>query len=103
MATFMATITFTDQGIKTIRDTTRRAASFKAAAKKLSVKVTDVYWCLGPFDGLLLFEAPDSQAATAAMLHLASLGNVKTQTAQAFTAAEMEKILAAVPGQQAGS
>jgi uncharacterized protein with GYD domain len=103
MAKFMATITFTDRGIKTIGDTTRRAASFKVAAKKMGVKVTDVYWCLGRFDGLLLFEAPDSQVAIAAMLHLAALGNVKTQTAQAFAAAEMEKVLAAVPGPQTGS
>ena len=27
------------------------------------------------------------------MLHLGSLGNVRTQTARAFTAAEMEKVL----------
>jgi hypothetical protein len=32
MATFVATVTFTEQGVKTIRETTRRAASFKTAA-----------------------------------------------------------------------
>jgi uncharacterized protein with GYD domain len=95
MATFVSTITFTEQGIKSVRDTTRRAASFKAAAKKLGVKVLDVYWCLGPFDGLLLFEAPDTESATSAMLYLGSQGNVKTQTAQVFTASEVEKVLKA--------
>jgi uncharacterized protein with GYD domain len=44
----------------------------------------------------LTFEAKDTQAATAAMLYLASQGNVQTQTAQAFTAAEMDKVLAAM-------
>lgn len=97
MATFVATITFTDQGLKSIRETTRRAASFKAAAKKLGVKVVNVYWCLGHFDGLLIFEAPDADAATSAMLHLATQGNVKTQTVQVFTAGEIENILAAAP------
>jgi uncharacterized protein with GYD domain len=95
MATFVATITFTDQGVKSIRETTRRAASFKAAAKKLGVKVREVYWCLGHFDGLLIFEAPDGDTATSAMLFLAAQGNVKTQTVQAFTAGQIEKILAA--------
>ena len=99
MATFVATITFTDQGIKSIRETARRAATFKAAAKKMGVKVKDIYWCLGPFDGLLTFEAPDADTATSAMLTLAAQGNVKTQTAQAFTAAEIEKIVAAIPAQ----
>jgi uncharacterized protein with GYD domain len=94
MATFLATIRFTEQGLKTVRDTTKRASAFKAAAKKLSVKVTSVYWSLGSFDGVLVFEAPDVESATAAMLHLCAAGNVKTQTVQLFTAAEMDKILA---------
>jgi uncharacterized protein with GYD domain len=93
MATFVATIRFTEQGIKSVHETTRRAAAFKAAAKKLGVKVLDIYWCLGPFDGLLLFEAPDPETATSAMLYLGAQGNVKTQTVQVFTAAEVEKIL----------
>jgi uncharacterized protein with GYD domain len=97
MATFMATITFTEQGLKTIRETTRRAASLRSAAKKFGVKVIDVYWCLGSFDGLLLFQAPDGETATALMLFLSSQGNVKTQTAQIFTAGDMDKILKAIP------
>jgi uncharacterized protein with GYD domain len=96
MPAFIATIKFTEQGIKSIKDTTRRSSAFKAAAKKMGVKLLDVYWCLGPFDGLLIFEAPDAQAATAAMLSLAAKGNVQTQTAQAFTAAEMDKVLSAM-------
>ena len=36
----------------------------------------------------------NDETATALMLQLASLGNVRTQTARAFTAAEMEKIVA---------
>lgn len=92
MATFAATVKFTEQGSKAVRETTRRAATFKAAAKKMQVKVLEVYWCLGPFDGLLLLEAADAQAVTAAMLHLASQGNVQTRTVQLFTATEMEKI-----------
>ena len=90
---FVATIRFTEQGVKSIHDTTRRAAAFKAAAKKLGIKVQDVFWCLGPFDGLLLFEAPDAETATSAMLYLGAQGNVHTQTAQIFTAAQVEKLL----------
>jgi uncharacterized protein with GYD domain len=94
MATFISTIKFTPQGVTTIRDTCKRAASFKAAAKKMGVKVTDQFWTLGPFDGVIIFEAPDDQTATALMLQLGAQGNVQTQTARAFTATEMDKILA---------
>src|SRR5436190_5655681 len=93
MATFITTVKFTEQGVKSIRDTTKRAASFKSAAKKLGIKVVNVYWTLGAFDGLLIYEAPDDETATALMLGLASLGNVQTTTARAFGAAEMDKVL----------
>jgi uncharacterized protein with GYD domain len=94
MATFVSTIKFTEQGIANIKDTTKRANAFKAAAKKLEVKVRDIYWTLGPFDGVLIFDAPDDETATALMLDLCSLGNVQTQTARAFKAAEIGAILA---------
>jgi len=94
MATFVSTVRFTPQGVKAIGETTKRAASFKAAAKKMGVKVTSIFWTLGAFDGLLVFEAPDDETATAAMLHLGTLGNAQTTTARAFTAAEMDAVLA---------
>ena len=97
MATFITTLHFTEPGIKAVRDTCDRAASFKAAAKKLGVKVSGIYWTLGTLDGVVVCEAPDESTATAALLHLGSLGNMRTQTARAFDAAEMQKILALLP------
>jgi uncharacterized protein with GYD domain len=97
MATFISTIRFTDRGAKEIKSTTKRAAAVKTAAKKMGVKVTSVFWTLGAFDGVLLFEAPDDETATALMLHVASLGFVQTTTARAFTAAEMDKLLSLLP------
>jgi uncharacterized protein with GYD domain len=97
MATFITTLHFTDQGIKAVRSTCERAAAFKAAAEKLGVKVTGEYWTLGAFDGVIVCEAPDEATATAALLHLASLGNIRTQTVRAFNAAEMQKVLGLLP------
>ncbi len=98
MATFITTIKFTSQGLKDFAETTSRAASIKSAAKKMGVKVTDVYWTLGDQDGLLIFQAPDDETATAMLLHLGSMGNVHTTTCRAFTAAEMDKIIASANG-----
>lgn len=94
MATFISTIRFTDQGIKNIKETGKRAEAFKATAAKLGVNVQEIYWTLGSFDGALVFDAPDDETATALMLSLGSLGNVQTQTARAFTAKEIEGVLA---------
>jgi uncharacterized protein with GYD domain len=95
MATFITTIQFTQQGMANIQDTCRRATAVKAAARRLGAKIRDIFWTMGRYDGMLVFEAPDEETATALMLHLGTKGNVHTQTARAFTMAEMEKILAA--------
>jgi uncharacterized protein with GYD domain len=94
MATFITTLKFTEQGIKAIGETTKRADAFKAAAKKVGVKVSEIYWTLGAFDGAIVFDAPDEETATAALLQLSTSGNVHTTTVRAFNAGDMGKILA---------
>ena len=93
MATFITTIKFTQDGIKNVDDTTKRAAALKTSAKKMGVKVTNLYWTLGDHDGLLIFEATDDQTATAMLLDLGAAGNVHTTTVRAFNSTEMDKIL----------
>jgi uncharacterized protein with GYD domain len=93
MATFISTIKFTGKGIQAIQDTIKRSAAFKASSKKMGVKVLGQYWTLGPFDGVIVFDAPDDETATAAMLHLSSQGNIHTTTSRAFDSAEMEKVV----------
>ena len=93
MATFITTIKFTEKGIQGIQESPKRAAAFKAAAKRMGVKVTEIYWTLGYFDGVIIFDAPDEESATAAMLHLSSQGNVHTTTNRAFRSTEMEKVV----------
>ena len=98
MPTFVTTFKFTEQGIANIRDTSQRANSFKSEAEKMGVKVTDVFWTLGAFDGLIVFDAPDEETATALMLHLGSLGNLQTQTGRAFRESEMASVLSKLSG-----
>jgi uncharacterized protein with GYD domain len=97
MATFITAMHFTEQGIKALRDACDRAAAFQAAAKEMGVKVSGQYWTLGAFDGVIVFGSPDEATATAAMLRLSSLSYIRTQTARAFEAAAMQKILGLMP------
>jgi uncharacterized protein with GYD domain len=62
-------------------------------AEKVGVKVKDIYWTMGAHDVVIIMEAAEDEAAVAAMLGLASLGNVKTQTLRAFNAEQMKKIV----------
>jgi len=65
----------------------------KDAASKMGVKFTDLFWTLGSYDLAIVAEAPDEETMTAAMLKIAALGNVKSQTLRAFRGPEMEAIL----------
>lgn len=98
MTTFITNIKFTQQGVKDIDHSTKRAAIFKAEAKKLGAKVKEIYWTLGDYDGLLILDAPNEETATAAILHLGTMGNVHTSTCRAFSAAEMDKIVSKLHG-----
>ena len=96
MAMYVSLLQFTEQGIRNVKDTTKRAAAATAEAEKMGLKVRDSFWTLGPYDVVLLLEAPDDQGVTAFTLKIASLGNIKTQTMRAFSSEEMEGILAKI-------
>jgi uncharacterized protein with GYD domain len=97
MTTYIALLNFTPQGLQNIHESPHRATAFKASAKKAGVKVTHVFWTLGEFDGVIMFEAKDDAAATGLMLALSGLGNVHTKTLRAFNAAEFAQIVARTP------
>ena len=65
MAHFVILANFTDQGIKGIKDTTKRAQGFRDLAKKQGATIKDIYWTLGNFDCVLTIEAPDDETVAA--------------------------------------
>jgi uncharacterized protein with GYD domain len=96
MAKYVSLLQFTDQGIRNVKDTVKRAAAATAEAEKMGLKVTNSFWTMGAYDVVLLLDAPDDETVSAFTLKLGSLGNVKSQTMRAFRREEMESILAKV-------
>ena len=93
MATYIVLGSFTDQGIRAVKETTKRADALHTIGKKVGVTVKEVYWTLGQYDVATIVEASDEAAVTAFGLSIGVLGNVRTQTLRAFSADEMGKIL----------
>ena len=93
MATYIVLNTFTEQGIRTVKETTNRADAVRAMAKKFGVTVKDIYWTLGSYDVVAIFEAPDETSITALTLAIGSAGNIRTQMLRAFSKEEMKGIL----------
>jgi uncharacterized protein with GYD domain len=91
---YISLLQFTDQGVRSIKDTIQRSEAATAAAEKMGMKIADAFWTMGAYDVVVLLEAPNDETVSAFSLKLGSLGNVKSQTMRAFGREEMEKILA---------
>lgn len=96
MATFISLVNFTDQGIRSVKESPDRYGAFKTMAEKLGVTVKSVYYTVGHYDIVVVTEGTD-EAVTAALLKLGSLGNVRTQTLRAFSVDEMKKLVGNMP------
>src|SRR5215471_14105508 len=97
MPTYISLVQFTDKGVQAAKGTTRRLADWAAKVQPMGVSIKQMYWTLGQYDQVCVFEAPDDETAASALLAADMLGNIRTQTMRAFTASEMDKILAKVP------
>ena len=53
----------------------------------------EALYTVGEYDIVVVTEFPDDETATAALLQVGSLGNVRTNTMRAFTADEMGGII----------
>jgi uncharacterized protein with GYD domain len=93
MATYIVLANYTDQGIRSVKDTLKRAEAFKETARKFGVNIKDIYWTLGRHDIVAIGEGADDASVTALSLALSSGGNVRTQTLRAFGTGEMKHIL----------
>jgi uncharacterized protein with GYD domain len=97
MASYIALLSFTDQGIRNIKDTTKRAEAAEKLAQQCGVTMKSVQWTLGAYDVVVQLEAPDDQSVTAFELAIGSQGNVRSQTLRAFSRDEVNAILAKLP------
>lgn len=93
MPTYISLASFTDQGIRSVKDTTKRADAVAEQAKKFGVQAKEFYWTLGSFDVVVIFEAPDDASMTALGMAIGAAGNVRTQTLRAFSRDEINGIL----------
>lgn len=89
MAMFVVLAKFTEQGIKGVKDTAKRAQGFRDTAKSMGVTVKDIFWTMGSYDVVVTLEAPKDEDATALMMKMGSLGNLKSETLRAFMESEV--------------
>ena len=95
--TYISLVKFTEKGIQNARQTTQRLDAWAAKVQSMGVTIKQMYWTLGEYDQVCIFEAPDDETAASVLLAANLLGNIRSQTMRAFTADEMDNILAKIP------
>lgn len=93
MSQYVLLLRWTDQGIRNVKDTIRRAESFKKYLEKKGGKLTSIFYTFGKYDIVVTAELPDDNTAMSVSLATGSLGNVRVTTLKAFSLDETRKII----------
>ena len=93
MPTYVALVSWTEQGIRDYRDTVQRARSFSDTVSQAGGKVRELLWTFGEYDIVTVLEAPDDETVMATLLQVGAMGNVRTRTMRAMTAEEVDGVI----------
>ena len=92
MPTYVVLLNFTDEGIRTVKETVQRADGAAERAQQYGASL-QTYWTVGPYDVVGILEAPDDESATAFLLEVGTRGAVRSTTLRAYDREEMSGIL----------
>lgn len=94
---FISHLSWTDQGIRHIKDAPKRTQAARELAKKLGIEIRHLYLTSGDSDLLAILDASDGDAVAKFAMTIGAMGNVRTRTVRAWSEAEMAKLIAELP------
>jgi uncharacterized protein with GYD domain len=94
MPVYISLINLTDQGIRTIKDDLDRVRAASRIGKEEGIKILAEWWTMGPYDAIMIAEAPDDATMNRFLLGAGRQGNIRTNTMRAFTQDEIADIIA---------
>lgn len=93
MLTYISLIRWTEEGVKNVKDTVKRAEKSMDLAEQFGGRITHLFWTQGKYDLITVAEFPSEDSAQAFLLTVASAGNIHTETLRAFSVQDMQRIL----------
>ncbi len=97
MSTYIMLINYTDQGIRNIKDSPKRADAARELARTCGAEMKDLYLTMGGYDLVVTVDAPNDDTMAKFALAVGSAGNVRSTTLKAFTEEEYRGIIEALP------
>jgi uncharacterized protein with GYD domain len=98
MPMYIALVNWTDQGVRDLKESPRRAKAFGELARQMGCTVHGIFFTMGRYDITARISAPDDETMSALALKLGQLGNVRTETMRAYTEEEFATIVEKVGG-----
>ena len=96
MAQYVHLVRWTDQGIRTVKDTAKRAQAARTQASQMGGKL-QLWYTIGEYDLIGLSEFPDDGVAQKFLYWLGSQGNVRTTTLKAWSEEEAANLIGQLP------
>ena len=97
MTTYVVLISWTDQGVKNVRESPGRLDMAKKLLGEMGGSIKDFYLTMGgDCDMVAICEAPDDAVAARFALTLGKAGNVRTRTMKAFPESAYREIITSI-------
>ncbi|MDW0164942.1 MAG: GYD domain-containing protein [Nitrososphaeraceae archaeon] len=93
MSKYVLLLSWTDQGIRNVKDTVKRAESLRSYLEKKGGRLVDIFYTFGQYDAIVTAELPNDEIAMSVSLGTGALGNVRVITLKAFGLDETKKII----------
>ena len=97
MPTFILSLNWTDQGIRSVKDAPKRSKAARQLAKKVGVEIQQIFLTSGDSDLLAIVDSPNGDNVAKFAIALGGMGNVRTRTARAWSEPEYTKLISELP------
>jgi uncharacterized protein with GYD domain len=97
MPTYISLAKLTDQGVRTMKDLSRRLQNAEETFRGLGAELKEVYLVMGEYDYVVIADAPDDETIARVSLAVAGQGNVRTNTFRAFDRQETMRLVEGMP------
>ncbi|MFB6152807.1 MAG: GYD domain-containing protein [Halodesulfurarchaeum sp.] len=98
MPTYITLVEYTEEGVTEFDEHPERLEDAKRLLESLGGEIKHFYLTMGQYDGVVVSELPDDEAATQAAIGVSQAGAVRTETMRAFEEDEIRELIEGLPG-----
>jgi uncharacterized protein with GYD domain len=96
MPIYINLVSWTDQGIRNIKEAPQRIDAFKKGVQAAGGKVIGFYLTMGRYDIVTIVDAPNDEAMANIALSTGSKGSIRTETLKASTEEQFRTMAAKI-------